>query len=62
MVILLGKLDLSHVKTTNPANFVVSGEKKTFTFTVGTTSTMYMYELIYEMEVGDRKINIYGFD
>ena len=28
MVILLGKLDLSHVKSTNPAYFVVSNEKK----------------------------------
>ena len=28
MVILLGKFDLSHVKTTNPAYFVVSGKEK----------------------------------
>ena len=28
MIILLGVLDFSHVKTTNPADFVVSNRKK----------------------------------
>lgn len=49
MIILLCEFDLSHVKTTNPAYLVVSGEKRELQFSLKLDYPMYAWFLEFFM-------------